>query len=105
MPKANVNGANIYYEVHGRGEPLVMIMGLGGGCKGWYFQTRALKKHYRVIVFDNRGIGKSAKATEPYTIGNMAADVLGLMDHLGIDKAHVLGMSLGSLVAQESAIA
>jgi 3-oxoadipate enol-lactonase len=104
MPRANVNGTNIYYEVHGQGEPLVMIMGFGGGLRGWYFQTRAFKKHYRVIVFDNRGIGKSAKATEPYTVSTMANDVLGLMDHLELDKAHVLGMSLGSLVAQEIAI-
>ena len=104
MPRANVNGTNINYEVHGQGEPLVMIMGFGGGLRGWYFQTRAFRKHYRVIIFDNRGIGKSAKATEPYTVSTMAGDALGLMDHLGIEKAHVLGMSLGSLVAQEIAI-
>lgn len=104
MPGANVNGTNIYYEVHGWGQPLIMIMGFGGGLRGWFFQTRAFKKHYKVIIFDNRGIGKSAKATEPYTVSTMAADALGLMDHLGIDKAHVLGMSLGSLVAQEIAI-
>src|SRR4030042_2301653 len=104
MPRANVNGTNIYYGVHGQGEPLVMIMGFGGGCRGWYFQTRAFKKHYRVIIFDNRGIGKSDKATEPYTIRTMASDILGLMDNLGIEKANVLGMSLGSLVAQEIAI-
>ena len=104
MPGANVNGTNIYYEVHGQGEPLVMIMGFGGGCRGWYFQMRVFKKHYRVIIFDNRGIGKSDKAMESYTIRTMASDTLGLMDNLGIEKAHVLGMSLGSLVAQEIAI-
>ncbi|MBM3156216.1 MAG: alpha/beta hydrolase [Chloroflexi bacterium] len=104
MPRANVNGTTIYYEVNGQGEPLVMIMGFGGGLKGWYFQTRAFKRHYRVITFDNRGIGKSARATEPYTVSTMAADTLGLMDHLGVVGAHVLGMSLGSLVAQEIAI-
>jgi len=104
MPGANVNGTNIYYEVHGQGEPLVMIMGFGGGCRGWYFQVRTFKKHYKVIIFDNRGIGKSDKATEPYTIRTMASDTLGLMNNLGIEKAHVMGMSLGSLVAQEIAI-
>jgi pimeloyl-ACP methyl ester carboxylesterase len=104
MPGANVNGTNIYYEVHGQGEPLVMIMGFGGGCRGWYFQVRVFKKHYSVIIFDNRGIGKSDKATEPYTIRTMASDTLGLMDYLGVARAHVLGMSLGSLVAQEIAI-
>ncbi len=104
MPRANVNGTNIYYEVHGEGEPLVMIMGFGGGHSGWYFQLREFRKHYRVIIFDNRGIGKSDAVTKPYTIKTMAQDTVGLMDHLGIQKSHMLGMSLGSLVAQEIAI-
>jgi pimeloyl-ACP methyl ester carboxylesterase len=104
MPKAPVNGISLYYEVHGQGEPLILIQGLAGPCRAWYFQTRAFKKHYQVIVFDNRGIGKTDKSPEPYSAKTMADDTLGLMDHLGIDRAHVLGMSLGSLVAQELAI-
>ncbi len=104
MPKAPVNGINLYYEVHGEGEPLILIQGFAGPSRAWYFQTRAFKKHYQVIVFDNRGIGKTDKSPEPYTAKTMADDTLGLMDHLGIDRAHVLGMSLGSLVAQELAI-
>ena len=104
MPKANVNGINIYYEVHGQGEPLVLIQGLGGGHASWFFQTRAFKKHYRVITFDNRGIGKTDKSSDPYTIKTMADDTIGLMDYLGVDKAHILGASLGGMVAQEIAI-
>lgn len=104
MPKANVNGINIYYEVHGQGEPLVLIQGLGGGHGAWFFQTRAFKKHYQVITFDNRGIGKTDKSTDPYTIKTMANDTIGLMDYLGIDRAHILGVSLGGMVAQEIAI-
>lgn len=104
MPKANVNGIDIYYEVHSQGEPLVLIQGFGGGHEGWFFQTRTFKKHYQVIIFDNRGIGKTDKSSEPYTIKTMANDTIGLMDHLGLDKAHVLGASLGGMIAQEIAI-
>lgn len=104
MPKARVNGVNLYYQVEGQGEPLILIQGYGGGHEGWFFQTRAFKKHYQVITFDNRGIGKTDKSPTPYTIRTMADDTIGLMDHLGIDSAHVLGMSLGGMVAQEVAI-
>jgi len=68
MPKARVNGVNLYYQVEGQGEPLVLIQGFGGGHEGWFFQTRAFKKHYQVITFDNRGIGKTDKSPAPYTI-------------------------------------
>ncbi len=104
MPKAPVNGVNMYYEVHGKGVPLVMIQGFGGNHQAWFFQTPVFQKYYRVIIFDNRGIGKTDKSSEPYTIRTMAEDVIGLMDYLGIDKAHVLGLSMGGLVAQEIAI-
>jgi pimeloyl-ACP methyl ester carboxylesterase len=104
MPKAMVNGINMYYEVHGQGEPLVLTMGSFGPHQGWFFQTRAFKKYYKVIVFDNRGIGRTEKSPEPYSISTMADDTVGLMSHLGIDKAHVLGMSLGGAVAQHIAV-
>ena len=104
MPKAKVNGIDLYYQVHGQGEPLVMVQGFGGGHEGWFFQTRAFRQHFRVVVFDNRGIGKSGRSPGPYTIGTMAEDTVGLMDALGIEKANVLGMSLGGIVAQEVAI-
>ncbi len=104
MPKANVNGINLFYKVQGQGEPLVMIQGYSGGHDGWFFQTRVFKKHYKTITFDPRGIGKSDKPAEPYTVRTMADDVIKLMDHLNIEKAHVLGISLGGIVAQELAI-
>ena len=104
MPKAAVNGINMYYEVHGKGVPLVMIQGFAGNHQAWFFQTPVFKKYYKVIIFDNRGIGKTDKSSEPYTIRTMAEDVIGLMDYLGIDKAHILGLSLGGMVAQEIAI-
>jgi 3-oxoadipate enol-lactonase len=104
MPKAPVNGINMYYEVHGKGVPLVMIQGFAGNHQAWFFQTSVFKKYYKVVIFDNRGIGRSGKSNEPYTIKTMADDVIGLMDYLNIDKAHVLGLSLGGMVAQEVAI-
>ena len=104
MPQANVNGVEIYYEVHGQGEPLILIMGHGAGHSGWRFHARAFKSHYRVITFDNRGIGKTGGRGDHYTIQTIADNTASLMDHLGIDKAHVLGASLGGMIAQEIAI-
>jgi pimeloyl-ACP methyl ester carboxylesterase len=104
MPKAKVNGINIDYMVEGQGEPLVMIMGLGGARSSWRFQTGTFKRYYRTITFDNRSVGKSDRPADPYTIKMMADDALGLMDHLGIQKAHVLGVSMGGMIAQELAI-
>ncbi len=104
MPEVRVNGINIYYRVQGKGEPLVLIMGLGGECGDWLLQARAFKKYYRVVTFDNRGVGRSDKPGESYTVKTMADDTVGLMDHLGIDKAHILGVSLGGMIAQEVAI-
>ncbi len=104
MPKANVNGININYTVEGQGDPLIMIMGLGSGQNNWRFQIGSFKKCYRTITFDNRGVGKSDKPAGPYTINMMVDDTVGLMDHLNIQKAHVLGVSMGGMISQELAI-
>jgi pimeloyl-ACP methyl ester carboxylesterase len=81
-----------------------MVQGFGGGHRGWFFQTRAFKKYFQVIIFDNRGIGRSDKAPGQYTVRDLADEAIGLMDYLHIDKAHILGMSMGGMVAQELAI-
>jgi 3-oxoadipate enol-lactonase len=104
MPIAFINGTNLYYEEHGRGQPLVMIQGFAGNQFAWFFQVMAFEKHFRVITFDARGIGKSSVSKVPYTVPVMVDDVVGLMDHLKIDRAHILGLSLGGLVAQVIAI-
>lgn len=104
MPKANVNGINISYGVYGHGEPLVLIMGFAGPKLGWIFQNCFFKKHYQVITFDNRGVWRTDKPDGPYSIKMMADDTVGLMDHLGIKKAHILGVSMGGMIAQELAI-
>jgi len=104
VPKAKVNGININYKVEGQGEPLVMIMGFASSRWNWRSQTRAFNKYYRVVTFDNRGVGKTDKPGGPYTIKMMAEDTIGLMDYLAIDRAHILGISMGGMIAQELAI-
>ncbi len=104
MPVAKLKDININYDIVGKGEPLVMIMGLGSGKSDWIFQVPFFKKHYQVVTFDNRGVGKSDKPAGPYSTRIMADDTIGLMDYLGIQKAHILGVSMGGMIAQEIAI-
>ena len=104
MPRTQVNGISVYFEVCGQGEPLVMIMGFAGTQGGWIFQKNTFKRSFQVITFDNRGAGKTDKPAGPYSIRMMAEDTVGLMDHLGVEKAHILGVSMGGYIAQEIAI-
>ena len=104
MAIAKVGDINLYYEVHGKGEPLVLIMGFGQrGALGFEMQDK-LAREYRVIVIDNRGTGLSDKPEMPYTTKMMAADVAGLLDVLGIDATNVFGYSMGGAIAQEFAL-
>lgn len=104
MPLARVNDINIDYTIEGSGVPLVLIMGLGGDQAAWRHQVPAYKEHYQVITFDNRGVGKSDKLEGNITPQLMAEDTVRLMDFLKIEKAHILGISMGGLIAQEVAI-
>ena len=104
MPLVETNGIRLYYEVYGEGEPLVLISPFAAPAKAWFFQVRAFRKHYRVVTFDNRGVGRSSKRAGPYTTKMMAADTIGLMDHLGIAQANIIGYSMGSMIAREIAI-
>jgi len=104
MPLAKLGDIKINYKVEGMGDPLVMIMGFSSPMIGWYYQAQFFRRHYRVITFDNRGVGKSDKPQGPYTTRMMADDTVHLMDHLGIEKAHILGASMGGMIAQELAI-
>src|SRR5512139_449567 len=90
MPFKKVGDIKIYYEVHGDGEPLVMISGCGADLSAWANQIPALSMKYHVITFDNRGTGRSDKPDIPYTMQMMAADVAGLLDSIGIGAAHIL---------------
>ncbi len=105
MPFADANGQRLYYEEHGSGEPLVLVMGLGTDHLGWALQIPALAERFRVVAFDNRDVGQSSTATAPYEIADMAADTLALADALGIDTFHLLGISMGGAIAQEAALA
>jgi 3-oxoadipate enol-lactonase len=93
----------IYYESHGSGpgEPAVLIMGLAMDANGWERQLPALAAHRRVIVLDNRGVGRSKKPPGPYTTAAMADDVIAVMDEVGLATAHIVGVSLGGAIAQE----
>ena len=91
-------------EVHGEGFPLVLIRGFGSNADHWYCQVPAFSAHYSVVVFDNRGIGRSDIPDSPFTISTMADDTVGLMDFLGFRRAHILGISMGGMIAQGIAL-
>lgn len=104
MPRVGANGIDIYYEEHGEGEPLLLIMGWGGNAASWLPQVPGLAERFRVITFDNRGVGRTDAPDGPYSVRNMARDAAGLLDTLGIEKAHVMGISMGGMIAQALAI-
>ncbi len=127
MPRAKVGNVEIEYEVRGEGEPLLLVMGIGAQLIFWddALVDRFVAGGFQVIRFDHRDIGLSTrldhlpvprparvmgrsllglKIDAPYTLSDMAHDVIGLLDHLGIDRAHVVGMSMGGMVAQHLAI-
>ncbi|HVQ57317.1 MAG TPA: alpha/beta hydrolase [Solirubrobacterales bacterium] len=106
MPTAGVAGREIHYERAGDGEPLLLIQGLSGTHLSWGNPFKALlDASFDCTVFDNRGVGLSGPAAEPFTIAEMAADAAGLLDALEIETAHVLGISMGGMIAQELALA
>ncbi|MBI5949012.1 MAG: alpha/beta fold hydrolase [Chloroflexi bacterium] len=104
MPTAPIRDLMMYYEEKGSGDPLVLVMGLGGDLQGWAFQVPALAATFRVITFDNRGAGRTSAPDRPCTIAQMADDLAGLLDHLKLPKAHILGFSMGGAIAQEFAL-
>ncbi|GAB4501621.1 MAG: alpha/beta hydrolase [Anaerolineales bacterium] len=104
MPKIKINNIELYYEIHGAGEPLVLISGLGYPLWQWHKMVPFLAEHFQVITFDNRGVGQSDKPAGPYSAQMLAADVAGLLDALGIEKAIIAGHSMGGFIAQALAL-
>jgi len=104
MSTVRVGDIELYYEEHGDGDPLLCVMGLAVDSTGWILQVPDFARHYRTIVYDNRGVGRSAKPRGPYTIAQMGDDAAGLLDALGVERAHVLGVSMGGMIAQELAL-
>jgi len=104
MPITHVNDIDLYYEVHGSGPKLVLIEGIGYHRWMWYRQLSEFSRHFTTLIYDNRGVGKSDKPSGPYNHEQNAGDLAGLLDHLGWDRTHVLGVSMGGFIAQQFAL-
>ncbi|HEX5837914.1 MAG TPA: alpha/beta fold hydrolase [Anaerolineales bacterium] len=104
MPKIKANGIELYHEIQGEGKPIVLISGLGYSHWQWHRMVPLLAEHFQVITFDNRGVGQSDKPAGPYTAQMLAADTAGLLEALGIDRAVVMGHSMGGFIAQAMAL-
>jgi 3-oxoadipate enol-lactonase len=104
VSSAVAGGLRFAYDVHGAGEPLLLVQGLGYGRAGWGPLRDLLAEHHTVVSFDNRGFGDSDKPQGPYTVAELAADTIAVLDAAGFERAHVVGASLGGMVAQEVAL-
>jgi pimeloyl-ACP methyl ester carboxylesterase len=101
MPTAAVNGIDVSYEIHGEGEPIVLVCGTGQRADSWSFLgmvTEPVEQGYQVITFDNRGMAPTSCPTGPYSVEMMAADTVGLIEHLGLSDVRVAGISLGGFI-------
>jgi pimeloyl-ACP methyl ester carboxylesterase len=101
MPHLTHNGVRIWWEEHGAGDPVLLIMGLGATLEWWSRLTPSLTARYRTILFDNRGAGKSDVPPGPYSIPAMADEASAVVDAAGVTSAHVIGLSMGGYIAQE----
>ncbi len=104
MPRTESSDISLHYDVHGDGEPLVLVMGLAADSLAWVLQLGAFGERFRTVTFDNRDVGRSGYANGPYSVGDMASDTLALCDELGLDSFHLLGISMGGAIAQEVAL-
>jgi pimeloyl-ACP methyl ester carboxylesterase len=100
MSKVKIKDIEIAYDVEGSGEPVILIGGYTMVKESWRLQVEELMNDFKVITFDNRGAGETSVPTESFTIADMAADTVGLMDAIGIDSARIFGVSMGGLIAQ-----
>lgn len=100
------DGTVIAYDAWGRrdGEPVLLIQGLGTDSRGWGLQRMAFGRRYRCLAPDNRGVGRSGKPPGPYDLEEMARDALAVLDAEGIERAHVIGASMGGVIAQIIAV-
>jgi pimeloyl-ACP methyl ester carboxylesterase len=104
MPIAKSRGARIYYESAGSGPPVLLISGQGMTAAAWWRTVAELSPSFRVLTFDNRDMGRSSRTAWPYVIAQMAEDAIAVLDAAGVGRAHVYGISLGGMVAQELAL-
>lgn len=103
MPVARSGGTHLYWESTGAGAPVLLVMGLGMSATGWWRTVPVLAERFRVLAFDNRGVGRSGRPAAE-TVTQMADDAVAVLDHAGERSAHVYGISLGGMVAQEIAL-
>jgi 3-oxoadipate enol-lactonase len=104
MPRVFVNGRHFHYEEFGDGEPVVFVSGLGGDHRAFAVPQRALGKRYRALAYDNRDVGRSDRDPAGFNTGDLADDLAALLQSLGAAPAHVVGHSLGGLIAQQVAL-
>lgn len=104
MGFAELEDARLYYRKRGRGAPLILVSGLGASLGVWDSVVPALSEVFSVIRLDNRGIGRSVAKRKPRTLRDYACDIRGLLDHLGYERAHIIGSSLGGMIAQQFAM-
>lgn len=104
MPFTGHEGAKLYWDAAGSGEPLLLIMGLGYTSDMWFRVRPALEDRFRLIWFDNRGVGRSSVPPGPYSIPLLAADAAAVLDAAEVEAAHVFGISMGGMIAQEFAL-
>lgn len=104
MPSVRINNIDCYYEIHGNGSPLVLIAGLASDSQSWQPAIEGLAGYFKVITFDNRGIGRTRYPQDSFQISTLALDTICLLDELAIEKADILGHSMGGYIAQEIAI-
>ncbi|MGA7410556.1 MAG: alpha/beta fold hydrolase [Bryobacteraceae bacterium] len=104
MAYADNAGTRLYWEEQGEGEPILMIMGLSFTLDMWFRITPVLSKRYRLILFDNRGVGRSDTPRGPYSMRQMADDAVAVMEAAGVSSAYVMGASMGGMIAQELAL-
>ncbi|MES1024580.1 alpha/beta hydrolase [Gloeocapsa sp. BRSZ] len=105
MPKLQANGIELFYDIQGKGEPLLLIPGFACDSAHWDLLIPSLVAQYQVIRIDNRGIGQSSVPDSPYSIKQMADDTVILLEHIGVSKVHVAGHSMGGQIAQELVLA
>jgi 3-oxoadipate enol-lactonase len=101
MPHVSSSGADIWWEAQGDGPPLLLINGLSSASEAWFRLLPHVSADFRVITMDNRGVGRSSTPRGRYTITQMADDAARVLDAAGVDSAHVVGISMGSIIAQE----
>lgn len=104
MAYARSGPVRIYWEEEGTGEPLLLIMGLSFSLAMWEGLRPFLAQHFRIILLDNRCVGKSDLPLRPFSIGDMAEDAIAVLDAAGVRSAHVFGISMGGMIAQELAV-